>query len=200
VAIKWTAVEVEQVQAALSAGPAHARAMPPSPRGTLPSGAGDYRGFPLTELRGVIIVDVDFTGARAPKNAVGVDTSVQLQEVVATRCAFDRVGKVHRLAGQYTACSFRGLSTRSCSVRGTFVDCDFTGANFKGAHFSAHFLRCRFDDANLQLASWPSSFRDCTFAGAEIQPIFSDVRAAAFAGERVTFTVTMSAVKTGEAP
>ncbi len=143
------------------------------------------------------IAGADFTGARAPKNQFGAEQSIQLQDVIADRSVFDRAGKFHRLIGQFTACSFRKITTKSCSVSGTFTDCDFSGANFKLAHFNARFIRCRFHECNLHLASWPSTFQDCEFKGAGIHEIFGDVRAAAFASDHVTFTVTMSNVIVG---
>jgi uncharacterized protein YjbI with pentapeptide repeats len=174
--------------------------MSASPRGTLPSGLADFRGFPLMEVACVSLADADFTAARAPKNQFGAEESIQLRDVVAERCLFDRAGKFHRLKGQFGSCSFRKITTKSCSVNGIFTDCDFSGANFKGAHFDARFIRCRFHDCNLHLASWPSRFEDCEFKGAGIHDLFADVRAAAFASDRVTFTVTMSKVIRGDAP
>lgn len=198
----WTAGEADPVQAAIvlkRGAMRKAIPMPASPRGTLPSGLADFRGFPLTEVVCVSLADGDFTAARAPKIQFGAEQSIQLRDVVADRCIFDRAGKFHRLKGQFTGCSFRKITTKSCSVSGTFTDCDFSGANFKGAHFDARFIRCRFHECNLHLASWPSTFQDCEFAGAGIHDLFADVRAAALASDRVTFTVTMSKVIPGEA-
>jgi uncharacterized protein YjbI with pentapeptide repeats len=196
----WITEEMAPIQAAIflkRGAMRKAIPMPASPRGTLPSGLADFRGFPLAEVASVSIADADFTGARAPKNQFGAEQSIQLQDVVADRSVFDRAGKFHRLMGQFTACSFRKITTKSCSVNGTFTDCDFSGANFKLAHFNARFIRCRFHECNLHLASWPSTFEDCEFKGAGIHEIFADVRAAAFASDRVTFTVTMSKVIVG---
>jgi uncharacterized protein YjbI with pentapeptide repeats len=199
----WCATDVGQVEAAifLKRG-AMRKAIPmsASPRGTLPSGLADFRGFPLMEVACVSLADADFTAARAPKNQFGAEESIQLRDVVAERCLFDRAGKFHRLKGQFGSCSFRKITTKSCSVNGIFTDCDFSGANFKGAHFDARFIRCRFHDCNLHLASWPSRFEDCEFKGAGIHDLFADVRDAAFASDRVTFTVTMSKVIRGDAP
>jgi uncharacterized protein YjbI with pentapeptide repeats len=197
----WTAGEADPVQAAIflkRGAMRKAIPMPASPRGTLPSGLADFRGFPLIEVVRVSIADADFTGARAPKNQFGVEQSIELQDVTAEASVFDRAGKFHRLVGQFRNCSFRKVTTRDCGVNGTFTDCDFSGANFKGAHFNARFIRCRFHDCNLHLASWPSSFEDCEFSGAGIHDLFADVRAAALASDRVTFTVTMSKVIPGE--
>lgn len=198
---EWTTEEMAPIQAAIflkRGAMRKAIPMPASPRGTLPSGLADFRGFPLTEVARVSIAAADFTGARAPKNQFGVGQSIQLQDIVADRSVFDRAGKFLRLMGQFTACSFRKITTMSCSVTGTFTDCDFSGANFKLAHFNARFIRCRFHDSNLHLASWPSTFEDCEFKGAGIHEIFADVRDAAFANDRVTFTVTMSKVIVGD--
>ncbi|HRK17448.1 MAG TPA: pentapeptide repeat-containing protein [Hyphomicrobiaceae bacterium] len=199
-AAAWTTEEITAIQAAIflkrGAG-RKAIPMPASPRGTLPTGLADFRGFPLTEVACVSISDADFTRARAPKNQFGVEQSIQLQDVIGDRSVFDRAGKFLRLMGQFTTCSFRKITTKSCSVNGTFTDCDFSGANFKLAHFNARFIRCRFHDCNLHLASWPSTFEDCEFKGAGIHDIFGDVRAAAFASDRVTFTVTTSKVIVG---
>lgn len=200
----WTSEEADPVAAAIAPPPGQMRAstpmpapMPPSPRGQLPGGRADFRGFPLTQATAVCLVDVDFTGARAPKNRFGVRQTIQLREVVAERSVFDRAGAFHRIQGQFRECSFRRITTSSCSVTGTFTDCDFSGANFQGAHFAARFIRCRFEGCNLHVASWPSHFEDCEFAGARIHNLFADVRAAAMAGARVTFTVTMSRVIPG---
>lgn len=196
----WNANDISEVEAAIflkRGAMRKAIPMPASPRGTLPSGLADFRGFPLTDVASVSIADADFTGARAPKNQFGAEQSIQLQDVTADRSVFDRAGKFHRIMGEWTACSFRKITTKSCSVNGAFIDCDFSGANFKGAHFNARFVRCRFHDCNLHLASWPSTFEDCEFKGAGIHEIFADVRAAAFANDRVTFTVTMSKVIVG---
>jgi len=197
----WTMEEMAPIQAAIflkrGAG-RKAIPMPASPRGTLPSGLADFRGFPLTEVTCASISDADFTRARAPKNQFGAEQSIQLQDVTAERSVFDRAGKFLRLMGQFNACSFRKITTHSASISGTFTDCDFSGANFKMAYFSARFIRCRFHNCNLHLAGWPpSSFQDCEFAGAGIHEIFADVRDAAFAGDHVTFTVTMSKVIVG---
>ena len=197
----WNATDVGQVEAAIflkRGAMRKAIPMPASPRGTLPSGLADFRGFPLTEVASVSIAGADFTQARAPKNQFGVEQSIQFQDVTAERSIFDRAGKFHRLIGQFSACSFRKITTKSCIATGTFTDCDFSGANFKGAHFNARFIRCWFHECNLHLASWQSSFQDCEFKGAGIHDTFADVRDAAFAGDRVTFTVTMSKVIVGE--
>lgn len=196
----WTTAEAAAIQAAIflkRGAMRKASPMPPSPRGNLPSGLADFRGFPLTEVASVSIAGADFTQARAPKNQFGAEQSIQFQDVIVDRSVFDRAGKFHRLMGQFTACSFRKITTKSCSVSGIFTDCDFSGANFKGAHFDARFIRCRFHECNLHLASWPSTFEDCEFKGAGIHEVFADVRAAAFASDRVTFTVTMSKVIVG---
>jgi hypothetical protein len=197
----WAASEAASVEAALllkRGATRQAMAMPASPRGTLPNGLADFRGFPLTEATSVSIADADFTAARAPKNQFGVEQAIQFQDVVADRSVFDRAGKFHRLNGRFANCSFRKITTKSCSVSGAFTDCDFSGSNFKGAHFNARFIRCRFHDCNLHLASWPSTFEDCEFKGAGIHEIFADVRDAALADDRVTFTVTMSKVILGK--
>jgi uncharacterized protein YjbI with pentapeptide repeats len=148
----------------------------------------------------VQIANADFTAARSAKNQFGVEQTIQFEDVVADRSLFDRAGKFSRLTGQFTACSFRKMTTKSCSIGGTYTDCDFTGANFKGAHIDGRFIRCRFNGCNLHVASWAGSFQDCEFASAGIHDLFADVRAAAFAGGRVTFTVTMSKVISGETP
>ncbi len=197
----WSAHDVEAVRAALAADRGRAgepRRLPASPRGVLADGRADFRGFPLTEMTGVAIADADLSAARAPKNPFGVEQAIVLRTVVAERSVFDRAGKFRQLDGRFSACSFRRITTQSCSVAGQFTDCDFTGANFSGAHLAARFARCRFEGCNLHLASWPSSFQDCAFAGARIHELFADVRAAAFAAERVTFTVTTSRVLAGE--
>jgi uncharacterized protein YjbI with pentapeptide repeats len=199
----WSPTDIGEVEAAIflkRGGGRLAIPMPASPKGNLPSGLADFRGFPLTEVACVSIADADFTGARAPKNQFGAEQSVQLTDVAVERSVFDRAGKFHRLMGQFNACSFRKITTRSASISGTFTDCDFGGSNFKMAYFSARFIRCRFHNCNLHLAGWaPSSFLDCEFAGAGIHEIFADVRDAAIAGDRVTFTVTMSKVIVGRA-
>ena len=198
----WTAAEVDRVQAATSLPQGRMRLpvpMPPSPRGTLPGGQADFRGFPLTELRAISIAEADFTGARAPDRSPGPAPFIRLDVVDVERSVFDRAGRFHRLHGQFRACSFRRITTQGCSLAGTFTDSDFSGANFKGAFFGARFVRCRFHDCNLHLATWAvSSFQDCEFGGAAVHPIFADVREVALGSERATFTVTMSRVLPGE--
>ena len=199
---KWNAVEIDQVQTAIFLKRGQMRRpapMPDSPRGSLPGGLADFRGFPLMEVTAVAIADADFTGSRAPKNQFGAEQSIQLMNVIAERSVFDRAGKFHRLDGRFNACRFHKITTRSASISGTFTDCDFSGANFKMAYFSARFIRCRFHSCNLHLAGWPpSSFQDCEFAGSGIHDLFADVRDAALAGERATFSVTVSKVYPGE--
>ena len=197
----WSETDTGTVRDALATDRGRAGAparFPPSPRGVLADGRADFHGFPLTEMTRVAIVDADFSAARAPKNPSGVEQTIVLRDVAAERCVFDRAGKFRQLDGRFSACGFRKITTKSCSVAGVFSDCDFSGANFGAAHFAARFVRCRFEGCNLHLASWPSSFQDCTFAGARIHELFADVRAAAFAAERVTFTVTTSRVLPGE--
>ncbi len=194
---EWTAQEIDPVQSAIELKRGQMRKpipMPASPRGTQPDGRANYRGFPLTAVARVQISDADFTAARAPKNQFGVEQTIQFQDVVADRSLFDRAGKFSRLTGQFAACSFRKMTTKSCSVGGTYTDCDFTAANFKGAHLDGRFIRCRFNGCNLNVASWAGGFQECEFTGASIHDLFADVRAAAFAAGRVTFTVTMSKV------
>lgn len=197
---QWTEPEIAPIREVLIPKRGLARLpvpLPASPRGELPAGLADFRGFPLTEAAMVAIADADFTAARAPRNQSGVEQSIQFRNVAAERSVFDRAGKFSRIDGQFTGCSFQKITTRSCSIAGVFTDCDFSGSNFKAAHFNARFIRCRFQNCNLHLASWPSSFQDCEFTGAAIHELFADVRTAATAAERVTFTVTMSSVLPG---
>ena len=197
----WTTAEVEPVLAAILLKRGQSRkpmAMPSSPRGTLPDGLADFRGFPLAEVTLVSITQANLSGARAPKNQFGVQQFIRLTDVTAEQSVFDRAGKFGSLKGKFEACSFRKITATSANIAGTFTDCDFSGANFKQAHFNGRFIRCRFQLCNLHLASWPSSFQDCEFAGAGIHELFADVRASAFAGDRVTFTVTMNRVYPGE--
>lgn len=198
----WTAAEISEIEAAIQLKPGLRREpvpMPASPKGNLPSGLANFRRFPLLGAACVTMAEVDLSHARAPRNAFGAEQTIQLRDVLANRCVLDRAGKFHRIAGHYTDCSFRRISTEHAAIEGTFIDCDFSGANFKNAHFNARFVRCRFHDCNLHLASWPSTFEDCSFEGARIHEIFDDIRAAAFASDRVTFKVTMNKVIQGEA-
>jgi hypothetical protein len=189
----WASEEVALLREAFGRGQ-----VPPSPRGLTEAGLGDYRGFPLERMgRGAVLTQADFTKARAPKNAFGVEQSIQLDSVQADGCLFDGAGKFLRLSGRFTGCSFRKITTRSAAVQGRFEDCDFTGASFKGAHLEGEFLRCRFDAANLHVASWTGAFRECRFAGAGIHDVFADIRSVAVASESVSFTATTNRVILG---
>jgi hypothetical protein len=120
----------------------------------------------------------DFSKARAPKNAFGVQPSIQLQDAVAERCLFDRAGKFLRLPGRFTGCGFRKTTTRSAALLGRMNDCDFCGAN-------------------LHVASWSCVFRACSFAEAGIHDVCADLRAVGLAAERVRFAATMNRVIPG---
>lgn len=198
----WNADEAASIAAAIFLKPGVRRdpiPLPASPRGNLPNGMADFRSFPLHEAAWVSMDGADWSGARAPKNRTGAQETIQLRDLNASRCVFDRAGKFHRITGQFTGCSFRKITTMRAHVAGTFTDCDFSGANFRSAHFDARFVRCQFHGCNLHLASWPSTFEDCEFRDADIHPIFQDIRDAAFASDRVTFKVTMSKVIVGDA-
>jgi len=173
-------------------------APPPSPHGTLPSGAADFRKFPLTRMSGVAISNADFTGSRSPNNQYGVDQLIMLTWVHCDHVVFDKSRVFHRIDGQFRSCSFRKIGAAGCNFDGTFTDCDFSGTSFRNAGLAANFVRCKFHDCNMKVAGWGSSFEDCEFQGATIDPIFEDVRDAALSADRVTFCVLTHKVHVGE--
>ena len=172
--------------------------LPPSPHGTTPNKAADFRGFPLTRASGVVISNADFSKSRSPANEYGVDQSIMLTWVTCEHVVFDRARVFHRIDGRFGNCSFRRIGTDSCGFVGTFSDCDFSGTSFRNAHLVANFIRCKFHDCNMKVASWGSSFEDCEFAGATIDPLFEDVREVAFSADAVTFVVLTHKVHPGE--
>ncbi len=172
--------------------------LPSSPHGTLPNGAADFRQFPLTIAKSVVISNVDFSMSRSLANEYGVDQSIMLTWVKCDYVVFDKARVFHRIDGRFDNCSFRRIGTDRCGFVGTFKDCDFTGTSFRNAHLVANFIRCKFHDCNMKVASWGSSFEDCEFAGATIDPMFQDVREVAFSANAVTFVVLTHKVHPGE--
>lgn len=172
--------------------------LPPSPHGSTPDGAADYRGFPLTCASGVIVCNADFTKSRSPANEYGVDQSIMLTWVKCDRVVFDMARVFHRIDGRFENCSFQRIGTDHCGFVGTFVDCDFTGTSFRNAHLVANFIRCKFHNCKMKVASWGSSFENCEFAGATIDPLFKDVRDVVVSADAVTFVVLANKVHPGE--
>ncbi|MBL8820074.1 MAG: pentapeptide repeat-containing protein [Planctomyces sp.] len=199
--MNWTDEEIKTVNGLLfPEGKERQRPvdLPSSPHGTTPGGAADYRGFPLKRASSVVISNADFGKSRSPANQYGVDQSILMTWVKCNKVVFDMARVFRRIDGHFDSCSFRRIGTDNCSFSGTFMDCDFSGTSFRGAHLVANFVRCKFHDCNMKVASWGSSFEACEFSGAKIDPLFDDVRDAAFAAESVTFVVLTHKVHVGE--
>lgn len=200
-AMNWTNEEISSVNSTLiPKGNERQRPveLPPSPHGLTPDGLADYREFPLTRASAVIFSKADFSKCRSPKNQYGVEQSIMLTWVTCDQVIFDRSRPFHSINGQFSNCSFRRIGTNQCGIVGTYTDCDFSGASFRNAHLVANFVRCKFHDCNMKVASWGSSFESCEFSGATIDPLFEDVRNAAFSADAVTFVVLNSKVHVGE--
>lgn len=200
-AVTWTDEHISEVNSTLiPRGRQRQRPvqLPPSPHGTLPDGAADFRQFPLTCASGVVISHANFTKARSPVNEYGVDQAIMLTWVKCDHVHFDRARVFHRIDGRFENCSFQRVGTEQCGLVGTFIDCDFSRTSFRNAHLVANFVRCRFHWCNMKVASWGSSFEDCEFTGATMDPLFDDVRDVALSSDKVTFVVLNSKVHEGE--
>ncbi|MEZ6133812.1 MAG: hypothetical protein R3C53_02770 [Pirellulaceae bacterium] len=199
--MNWTDEEITAVNSTLipkGKRRQHPVDLPPSPHGTTPNDAADFREFPLVRASGVVMSNADFAKSRSPPNEYSVDQSIMLTWVKCDEVIFDRARVFHRIDGRFDKCSFRKIGTDNCSFVGTFTECDFTGTSFRNAHLVANFIRCKFHSCNMKVASWGSSFEECEFSDAKIDPLFQDVREAALSADSATFVVLTGKVLVGE--